>query len=553
MQKCEVIFARALNALNSSPNGVGSSTMLRVFQNDLFLPEDFITTLELVPGKDSSGRSVDTVMGIARDSFSDGGLSAVSITDNPGGNPSLSPDVLGHDIFKVGMDVIVHFTCRDLNRVGMESRALQLSMMGMKNLLALTGDYTGKGFGGQGAPVFDLDAVNLLMMLDHLSHRFHENGDPDGFFAGCAVSPFKYTEAECFAQYAKLCRKISAGARFIITQLGYDARKFAELITVLKQLEVNLPVFGSIYLLTPRSARIMNKGMVPGVVVTDKLLTRVLDEWKNPKAGRVKAIERAAKLGAILKGLGYQGMHLGGIHKTFDVAGDVMSHMKAIQDQWQSFLPEFEYPVTNGFYVFPDDISEKLPANSFGQQTSIPMLEKIHFRLMKSFHNRFFSFESKQARTLEKVCGWIDHHRIAEGIVTLLENSAKKILLGCQHCGDCGIQNLAFLCPESRCPKHTRNGACGGSSDGKCEVRTDRNCVWVRTYRRMAYSGTCQNLLSGCVPPRMWELNQTSSWLNFHLKRDHQSVSTGLEKYCRLEDCQLSFCEHYGKPLNPKG
>ena len=74
MQKCEVIFARALSALYSSPNSVGSSTMLRVFQNDLFLPEEFITTLELVPGKDSSGRSVDTVMGIARDSFADGRL-----------------------------------------------------------------------------------------------------------------------------------------------------------------------------------------------------------------------------------------------------------------------------------------------------------------------------------------------------------------------------------------------------------------------------------------------------------------------------------------------
>ena len=373
--------------------------MLRVFQNDLSLPDEFLTTLELVPGKEASGRSVDTVMGIARDSFSDGRLSAVSITDNPGGNPSLSPDVLGYDIFKLGMDVIVHFTCRDLNRVGMESRALQLARMGMKNLLALTGDYTGKGFGGQGAPVFDLDAVNLLMMLDQLSHRFHETGDPDGFFTGCAVSPFKYTEAECFAQYAKLCRKISAGTRFIITQLGYDARKFSELTTVLRQLEVNLPVFGSVYLLTPRSAKIMNQGKVPGAVVTDKLLNRVLDEWKNPKNGRTKAIERAAKLGAILKGLGYQGMHLGGIHKTFDVVGHVMSRMKAIQDQWQDFLPEFEDPVPGGFYVFPEKSSGKASPNGFEQRpVSISVIEKIHYTLMKSMHDRFFNFDSKHAR-----------------------------------------------------------------------------------------------------------------------------------------------------------
>ena len=527
--------------------------MLRVFQNDLYLPEDFITTLELVPGKNSTGQSVDTVMSIARDSFSDGRLSAVSITDNPGGNPSLSPDVVGHEIFKVGMDVIVHFTCRDMNRVGMESRALQLSMMGMKNLLALTGDYTGKGFGGQGAPVFDLDAVNLLMMLDQLSHRFQENGDPDGFFSGCAVSPFKYTEAECFAQYAKLCRKISAGARFIITQLGYDVRKFIELITVLKQLEINLPVFGSIYLLTPRSARIMNKGMVPGAVVTDQLLARILDEWKDPKDGRVKAIERAAKQGAILKGLGYQGMHLGGIHKTYDVAGDIMSRMQTIQDQWQDFLPEFHFPVPDGFYIFPEKPSENSTLNGFDHgPVSSPVGEKIHYALMKSMHDRFFNFEAKNASSLEKICQWVRQNPTAEKLLGFFENSAKKVLLNCQHCGDCGIQHLAFLCPESQCPKHTRNGACGGSREGMCEVNPDKNCIWVRTYRRMTHSGSCQELLSGYIPPRMWELNHTSSWLNYHLRLDHQSVSTGLEKYCSLDTCQMSFCEHYGKVPSPK-
>ena len=73
--------------------------------------------------------------------------------------------MIGHEVFSVGMDVIVHFACRDMNRAGMESRALQLAMMGMKNILGLTGDYTGRGFGGPGAPVFDLDSVTLLMML----------------------------------------------------------------------------------------------------------------------------------------------------------------------------------------------------------------------------------------------------------------------------------------------------------------------------------------------------------------------------------------------------
>lgn len=147
--------------------------MLRVFRNDMTDPERFVITLELIPGREHIGKSVETVIAIARDAFADGRISAVSMTDNPGGNPALSPDGIGSEIFKIGMDVIVHFTCRDTNRVGMESRALQLAMMGMKNILALTGDYAGKGFAGQGAPVFDLDSVSLQCLLAMLSERMN--------------------------------------------------------------------------------------------------------------------------------------------------------------------------------------------------------------------------------------------------------------------------------------------------------------------------------------------------------------------------------------------
>ena len=64
------------------------------FSDELINPENFVITIELVPGRESFGHSTDTLMGIAKDAFADGRVSAVSITDNPGGNPSLSPDVL---------------------------------------------------------------------------------------------------------------------------------------------------------------------------------------------------------------------------------------------------------------------------------------------------------------------------------------------------------------------------------------------------------------------------------------------------------------------------
>ena len=315
--------------------------MLRVFQNDILDPKRFVITMELVPGREPAGRSVDTIKAMAADAFADGRITAVSITDNPGGNPALSPDVIGHDIFKVGMDVIVHFTCRDANRIGMESRALQLAMMGMKNILALTGDYIGKGFAGQGAPVFDLDSVTLLVMLRLLGKRVQQAGDPDVFFAGCAVSPFKILRGEAFAQYAKLCRKVAAGARFGITQLGYDAGGFKELLDVQHGFGLELPTLGSVYVLTPLSARIMNAGQVPGAVVSDELLNQVIREWKDKRQGRAIAVERAARLGAVLKGMGYRGIHIAGVHRGFELVGQILDRMSQIEDQWRDFLDDF--------------------------------------------------------------------------------------------------------------------------------------------------------------------------------------------------------------------
>ncbi len=514
--------------------------MLRVFQNDLLTPGRFVVTLELVPGRESTGRSVETVMAVAKDAFADGRISAVSMTDNPGGNPSLSPDAFGSEIFKIGMDVIIHFTCRDSNRVGMESRALQLAMMGMKNILALTGDYTGHGYGGQGAPVFDLDSVNLLAMLRLLNERMRQAGDPDDFFAGCAVSPFKRTEGETFAQYAKLCRKTAAGARFVITQLGYDARKFEELMRIKTLLGIDLPVLGSVYVLNPKVARIMNQGRIPGAVVTDDLLARVRQEWTDPKTGRKAAVERAARLAAVLKGLGYRGIHIGGVHRSFAPVAQILDRMARIQDRWTEFLDDFDFPLKNGFYAFESKKEGRKDRPRFGVRPQrLAAGEKLGFQLMRKAHRLFFEPTSPGAPLMERFCRWIDRKHYGKLLFRLAEDPSKKLLLGCRRCGDCAIEYVGFLCPESGCAKHIRNGACGGSRDGMCEVFPDRPCVWEQAYRRWASTAETDKMADGCVPPRMWELDRTPSWLNFYLGRDHHGVSTELARFCRASQCRI--------------
>jgi methylenetetrahydrofolate reductase (NADPH) len=504
--------------------------MASSFQEDITNPEKFIITLELVPKAESSGRSIDTVLELADGARRDGRLTAVTITDNPGGNPSLSPDVLGSEILGNKMEVIVHFTCRDMNRAGMESRALQLMRMGMNNILALTGDYSGKGFGGQSAPVFDLDSTNLLRLFSMLNEKSRKKGKTEFIFPGCAVSPFKWTEPEAYTQYYKLCKKVSSGARFIITQLGYDVRKFDELMRIQKLFQIDVPAIASIYLLTPRSARVMNSGKVPGAPVHANLLDIIKKEWAQDKRkGYFSAIDRAAKLASIVKGLGYRGIHIGGVHRNFITVKRILDRMAEIEDQWPSFLSEFDYPQDDAYYIFQKDSETGLSSDLLGpRNTTKPNLfHQAHFHFLDVMHKAFFQRESFPADFYAGLCKWIDNNRPAAFGFKLMEDAFKKMLLSCQGCGDCGITHAGYLCPESKCPKHTRNGPCGGSRNGRCEVYPDKYCLWVLAFLRLSLIGKSDNLADGVIPPRMWELNKTSSWINFHLKRDHQSVFPG--------------------------
>jgi methylenetetrahydrofolate reductase (NADPH) len=500
---------------------------MREFNDDLANPEKFVITLELVPGRESNGRTIDTIKGMCRDAAADGRITAVSITDNPGGNPALSPDALGRDILHSGMDVIVHFTCRDTNRVGMESRALQLAHMGMKNILALTGDYSGKGFGGRATPVFDFDSVVLSTMFRDLNRRLIKTGHSSIFITGCAVSPFKYTEAETWVQYRKLARKIEAGASFAITQLGYDVDKYAELLRHTRERGETTPLLASLYLLDQRAAAAMHAGRVPGVHVSAKLARQIASEWQDPVAGRAAAIERTARLGAVLQGLGYRGIHLGGVHDSFATVAAILDRMAQLAWQWQEYLGDFQEPENPGFYLYPRTIPKEAAPVKGGvdparEASRFWLGESCHYLLLRKAHDLFFDKQAALAPMYRKLSSTLERSNTTWLLKRLVEDPCKKLLLSCQGCGDCGIQHVGFLCPESGCPKHTRNGACGGSNHGYCEVNKEKLCVWVRAYQRMKRHGEANKLNGAMVPPRLWELKDTSSWVNFHLDRDHQ-------------------------------
>jgi len=98
------------------------------------------------------------------------------------------------------------------------------------------------------------------------------------------------------------------------------------------------------------------------------------------------------------------------------------------------------------------------------------------------------------------------------------------------NCGDCALFDTAFVCPMSQCPKNQRNGACGGSYEGWCEVYpNEKKCIWVQAYERYKAYGEEAAIGAYTAPPCNWDLWQGSSWLNFYLGRDHTSKRLGIK------------------------
>jgi methylenetetrahydrofolate reductase (NADPH) len=106
-----------------------------------------------------------------------------------------------------------------------------------------------------------------------------------------------------------------------------------------------------------------------------------------------------------------------------------------------------------------------------------------------------------------------------------VEQAAKRPLFSCRDCGDCSLPEVAYVCPESMCAKNQRNGPCGGTRDGLCEVY-DTECIWSQAYERLKAYGEEQEMLDGPVVIRDNALAGTSAWANALLGRDHTHSDT---------------------------
>jgi methylenetetrahydrofolate reductase (NADPH) len=515
----------------------------RPLREQLAQPDAFVVAAELVTTRGlivaGSGREL---LETARALADDPRIGVLSITDNPGGHAMLAPDTLGTDLVSRGQEVIIHLSCKDWNRNALESRAWKLGSEGFDNILALSGDYPVTGHKGLASPVFDIDAVGLLQLLSDLNaglpdlQRPGEHLQRTDFFLGCVVTNHKRYEREVMPQYFKLRKKVQAGARFVINQIGWDTRKDDELVRWLRRDGLDVHAIANVYLLSPTAARAFSRGKIPGVVVTDELLALAERQGASPDKGRAFFVDLAAKHVAVARGLGFDGVYLGG-HMPAATFGEILDGAERYRDDWRGLAREIHFPFPDEFYFFEHDGETGLSSDEVNRayleskrKRRTELRVPLTYRFSRRMHKLVFGHDAPLFSAGQKLYRAIDAAPRPVGTAAhVLEQAVKVPLFHCRDCGDCSLPDIAYVCPESICAKNQRNGPCGGTRQGLCEVY-DTECIWSQAYERLKRYGEEETMLDGPVVIKDNALDRTSAWLNAFLGRDHHGTNERRER-----------------------
>lgn len=249
---------------------------------------EFVITAEVCPPK-----GCDTSLFIHHSRELAKIIDAINVTDNQGANMRISPLAASFLLLREGVEPILQLTCRDRNRLALQSELLGAAALGITNILALTGDHISFGDHKNGKSVFDLDSVQLLNTIKCLENGFDLAGKKlEGtpiFFTGAAAAP----EAEPFElTLFKLRKKAAAGAQFFQTQAVFQPDKLRRFADAVMPLEVKV-ITGILLLKSAAMARFINKN-IPGLRVPDELVTE-LENSANPAETGIEIACRIAR------------------------------------------------------------------------------------------------------------------------------------------------------------------------------------------------------------------------------------------------------------------
>ena len=270
--------------------------------SDCFKQGKFVITCEVGPSKGIETEKLMEELEPLR-----GSIDAFNVTDLQSSVLRVGSLAICRLLREKDFEPIMQLTCRDRNRLGLQSDVLSAAVLGIENLLCLTGDHPKLGDHPQAMPVFDLDSVQLLSAIKGLMNGKDMAGNdlegpPPEFCLGAAVNP---GADPLEPQIMKMETKIDAGAEFFQTQAVYEVDKFAVFCEKIKHLRA--PVMAGIVLLkSPAMAKFMNAN-VAGIHVPDE----IIDELAAvPKEKRVeKSLEISARLIKQLRDL-CSGVHI---------------------------------------------------------------------------------------------------------------------------------------------------------------------------------------------------------------------------------------------------
>jgi 5,10-methylenetetrahydrofolate reductase len=283
--------------LQTSPNGyLSGSNLERILRAG-----HFAVTGELGPPQSADGTVIREKAALLR-----GTCDAVNITDNQTAIVRMSSIGAATIVVQEGLEPVIQMTCRDRNRLAIQSDLLGAYALGVRNLLCLSGDHQTFGNHPTAKNVFDIDSLQLVKMVaDMRDDCIFQCGDKfkgqePRFFVGAAAAPF--ADPIDFRPY-RLAKKVQAGANFIQTQLVYDVPAFARYMDKARELGLHEKTYmlaGVGPLKSPGMARYM-KNNVPGILVPNELIERMNAAgapWAGKSPKEMSPEEKKARAGA---------------------------------------------------------------------------------------------------------------------------------------------------------------------------------------------------------------------------------------------------------------
>jgi len=262
----------------------------------------FVVTAEVGPLKGTDTTEINEVAELLG-----GRTDAVNVTDQQSSVMRLGSLATCHLLKEKGLDPVFQLTCRDRNRIALQSDLLSAYVLGVNNVLSITGDLPVLGDHPQAKPVYDLDSVQLLWVIKRLNEGYDMVGNElkgkPNFFPGAVINPGADTEVAFELQIIKMEKKIAVGARFFQTQAVFDLDVLAKFMRRVEGF--NVPILaGVIPLKSGGMARFMNKN-IAGISIPEELIDKMSKTEDKVRTG----LEIAANTIRELKGM-CQGVHI---------------------------------------------------------------------------------------------------------------------------------------------------------------------------------------------------------------------------------------------------